>query len=178
MFADWRELRVDSDRKAAPDLLADITDLSAIESGSIDAVWSAHCLEHLYLHQVPARSPRCTGSWPMTGFMCLIVPDLQVLAEFIVNDKLHEVVYQSAAGPVTAHDIDLRLRTVSGAGPITAWRTDAVSPRACWCASCRNRRLPRSSCGGGRTRNSRPLPRKRPPASDAEREALLEALEL
>ena len=53
MFADWRELRVDADAKAVPDLLADITDLSAIETGSIDAIWSAHCLEHLYLHQVP-----------------------------------------------------------------------------------------------------------------------------
>src|ERR1700676_3514074 len=52
MFGDWRELRVDVDVQVAPDILADITDLSAIESGSVDAVWSAHCLEHLYLYEV------------------------------------------------------------------------------------------------------------------------------
>ncbi len=52
MFAEWRELRVDIDAKVAPDILADVTDLSAIESGSVDAVWSAHCIEHLYLYQV------------------------------------------------------------------------------------------------------------------------------
>src|SRR5512146_2599135 len=52
MFKDWRELRVDVEATSSPDILADITDLSAIESGSVDAVWSSHCLEHLYLHQV------------------------------------------------------------------------------------------------------------------------------
>ena len=31
VFANWRELRVDVDAMAAPDILADITDLSAIE---------------------------------------------------------------------------------------------------------------------------------------------------
>src|SRR5438067_11029655 len=51
MFAEWRELRVDIDATSAPDILADVTDLSAIESGSVDAVWSAHCLEHLYLYE-------------------------------------------------------------------------------------------------------------------------------
>ncbi len=52
LFGGWRELRIDIDARGAPDILADITDLSSIESGSVDAVWSAHCLEHLYLHQV------------------------------------------------------------------------------------------------------------------------------
>src|SRR6267142_1138024 len=52
MFADWREVRVDVDAIVAPDILADMTDLSAIESGSADAVWSAHGIEHLYLLEV------------------------------------------------------------------------------------------------------------------------------
>ena len=38
MFADWREVRVDVDAVVAPDILATMTDLSAIESGrSCDA---------------------------------------------------------------------------------------------------------------------------------------------
>ena len=117
MFADWRELRVDADPTSAPDLLADITDLSAIETGSIDAIWSAHCLEHLYLHQVAGAIAEMHRILTDDGFMCLIVPDLQVLAEYIVNDKLHEVVYQSPAGPVTGARHHVRLRTLYRAGP-------------------------------------------------------------
>ena len=34
MFSDWRQFRVDVDPDAGPDLVADITDLSAIATGS------------------------------------------------------------------------------------------------------------------------------------------------
>src|SRR5438876_11032410 len=105
MFADWRELRVDIDAKAAPDILADITDLSAIETGSVDAIWSAHCLEHLYLHQVGKAVAEAYRILADNGFYCLIVPDLQAIADFIATDRLHEVVYEAPAGPVVAHDM-------------------------------------------------------------------------
>ena len=105
MFADWRELRVDIDAAAAPDILADATDLSAIASGSVDAVWSAHCIEHLYLHQVGKAIIEAYRILSDDGFFCMIVPDLQALAEYIASDRLHEVVYESPAGPVIAHDI-------------------------------------------------------------------------
>src|SRR5260370_38694069 len=58
MFADWCELRVDIDATAAPDILADVTDLSAIASGSVDAVWASHCIEHLFLHEGGAAVAR------------------------------------------------------------------------------------------------------------------------
>lgn len=177
MFADWRELRVDSDPKAAPDLLADITDLSAIETGSVDAIWSAHCLEHLYLHQVTGAIAEMHRILADDGFMCLIVPDLQVLAEYIVNDKLHEVVYQSAAGPVTAHDI------LFGYGPYLARGLNGMAHRCGFTPGVLVRELQKSPFAEIILRR-RPgqelaaVARKRPPASDAERETLLEALEL
>src|SRR6266536_2153117 len=114
MFAGWRELRVDIDANAAPDILADITDLSAIESGSVDAVWSAHCLEHLYLYEVGKAIAEIYRILSDDGFLCLIVPDLQAIAEYVATDRLHEVVYQSPAGPVIAHDI------LFGFGPFLA----------------------------------------------------------
>ena len=40
------------DASVEPDIIADLTDLSAIPDGSADAVWASHCLEHLYEHQV------------------------------------------------------------------------------------------------------------------------------
>src|SRR5437773_716115 len=94
MFAAWRELRVDVDARAAPDILADLTDLSAIESGSVDAVWSAHCIEHLYLYEVGKAIAEAHRILTDDGFLCLIVPDLQTIAEYIATDRLHEVVYQ------------------------------------------------------------------------------------
>jgi hypothetical protein len=39
------------------------------------------------------------------GFACIIVPDLQAIAHWIASDRLHVTIYQSAAGPVTAHDM-------------------------------------------------------------------------
>jgi SAM-dependent methyltransferase len=177
MFADWRELRVDADPKTAPDLLADITDLSAIETGSIDAIWSAHCIEHLYLHQVAGAIAEMHRILADDGFLCLIVPDLQVLAEYIVNDKLHEVVYQSAAGPVTAHDI------IFGYGPYLAQGHSGMAHRCGFTPGLLVRELQKSPFAEIILRR-RPnhelaaVARKRPPASDTAREALLEALEL
>ena len=52
IFEDWRELRVDIESAVKPDILADITDLSAIPSNSMDGVWCSHALEHVYAHQV------------------------------------------------------------------------------------------------------------------------------
>jgi hypothetical protein len=114
ILADWRELRVDVDAQVAPDIVADITDLSAIESGSADAVWAAHCIEHLYIHQVAGAVTEAYRILSDDGFLCVIVPDLQAIAPYIAGDRLHEVVYESPAGPVTAHDI------VFGYGPSLA----------------------------------------------------------
>lgn len=177
MFADWRELRVDSEPRTGPDLLADITDLSAIETGSIDAVWSAHCLEHLYLHQVPTAIAEMHRILSHDGFLCLVVPDLQVLAEYIVNDRLHEVVYHSAAGPVTVHD------TIFGFGQFLAQGHHGMAHRCGFTPGLLVRELQTSPFAEIilRRRPNQELAAiacKRAPASDAEREALLEALEL
>jgi SAM-dependent methyltransferase len=177
MFAEWRELRVDADPRTGPDLLADITDLSAIETGSVDAVWSAHCLEHLYQYQVGqaiAEAYRILGD---DGFLCLIVPDLQFVADYISGDRLHEVIYQSAAGPVTAHDI------IYGYGPYLAQGHDRMAHRSGFTPGLLVRKLQEVPFGEIvlRRRANQELAavaRKRPPADEAEREAFLAALEL
>lgn len=105
LFAGWRQMRVDADAAALPDLVADITDLSAIESGAADVVWAAHCFEHLYLHQVAQAASECYRILADDGFLCVIVPDLQVIAEYITGDRMEEAVYRAPAGAVTAHDM-------------------------------------------------------------------------
>src|SRR5438270_4825699 len=105
IFDSGTQLRVDFDPAVQPDVVASITDLSAIPSNSADAVWSAHCMEHLYAHEVGRALSEVYRILADDGFACLIVPDLQAVASYIANDRLHEAVYTSAAGPVTAHDI-------------------------------------------------------------------------
>jgi SAM-dependent methyltransferase len=104
-FSSWRQVRVDVDRAVNPDVVADLTDLSPIASGSADAVWAAHCIEHLYEHQVRLALAEFRRVLRDDGFACVIVPDLQLVARYVMEDKLHEPIYQSPAGSVTPHDI-------------------------------------------------------------------------
>jgi SAM-dependent methyltransferase len=104
-FNGWQQLRVDVDAAVKPDILADLTDLSAIPDGSADAVWASHCVEHLYEHEVAPALREFRRVLRDDGFACVIVPDLQTVASYLVADRLHEPLYESEAGPVTAHDI-------------------------------------------------------------------------
>jgi hypothetical protein len=104
-FDSWRQLRVDIDASVQPDIIADLTDLSPIPDASADAVWAAHCVEHLYEHQVSLALTEFRRVLRADGFVCMIVPDLQTVAQYVTADRLHETLYLSSAGPVTPHDI-------------------------------------------------------------------------
>ena len=177
MFADWQELRVDADPDMAPDLLADVTDLSAIETGAADAVWMAHCLEHLYMHQVGAAVAEIYRVLADHGFLCVTVPDLQGLAEFIASDRLHEVVYNSPAGPVTTHDI------LFGYTPFLARGHLGMAHRCGFTPTLLLRKLQEVPFAEvmlrrrASTYELAAVATKRKPGSGADREALLAALE-
>jgi SAM-dependent methyltransferase len=165
------------DPSVEPDLLADMTDLSAIESGAADAVWTSHTLEHLFAHQVHEAISEAYRILRDDGFLCLIVPDLQAIAEYVVNDKLDEVVYESPAGPVTAHDI------MYGFGPYLSQGMYKMAHHCAFSPSLLLRRLQDVPFAEIVMRR-RPyqelaaVARKRAPATEAERDALLTDLQL
>ena len=177
MFADWRELRVDVDPRSAPDILADITDLSSLESGCADAVWSAHCLEHLYLHQVGPAIMEAYRLVADGGFFCMIVPDLQAIAGHIAGDRLHDVVYESPAGPITAHDMVYGYGNALAEGKLAMAHRCGFTPtllmqklqEAPFAEIVLKRRANYELAGIGR---------KRVAADDAERDAFLATLQL
>lgn len=105
MFEGWRQLRVDIDPETHPDVVADLTDLSRIEDACADAVWASHCVEHLYRHEVGAALGEIRRILRPDGLACILTPDLQTVASVIAEDRLHEVLYQSPAGPITPHDV-------------------------------------------------------------------------
>ena len=122
-FRGWRELRVDVDEAVEPDVLADLTDLSPIPAGAADAIWAAHCVEHLYAHEVPTALVQFRRLLRPEGFACVIVPDLQTVAQQVAANRMHETLYQSASGPITPHDIFF------GFGPAIAAGNTAMAHR-------------------------------------------------
>lgn len=102
---DWEEVRLDIDAGVQPDIVADITDMKMVESGSFDVVYSSHNLEHLYPHQVPVALGEFRRVLRPEGYALIILPDLRSVAKHIADDKLEEVLYQSPAGPVAPLDV-------------------------------------------------------------------------
>ncbi len=101
----WSEIRLDIDPGARPDLLGTMTDLSVLEDGSVDAVFSSHNIEHLYAHEVPVALREFLRVLGPGGFVVLTCPDLRSVCELVVQDRLLEPAYSVPAGPVTPHDI-------------------------------------------------------------------------
>mgnify|MGYP002382362090 CR=1 FL=1 len=102
---EWREVRVDLDEAAAPDLLASMTDLSPVPSGSVHAIYCHHSLEHLPAHEVPRALAEFTRVLRPRGIALLCTPDLQRIGELLVAERLHEAAYVSPAGPISALDM-------------------------------------------------------------------------
>ncbi len=113
--AEWREVRLDVDPTADP-VLASITDLSVIADGSMDGLFSAHNLEHLYAHEIGQALAEFRRVLGPDGVALLRVPDLQRVAERIAQDQLEEPLYTSAAGAITPLDVLFGLRSALARG--------------------------------------------------------------
>jgi len=101
----WQEVRLDIDPGVAPDIIATITDMHAVADASVDAVWSAHNVEHLFAHEVPLALAEFRRVLRPEGFALITVPDLQRAAELVAQDQLAEPAYVSPAGPIAPLDM-------------------------------------------------------------------------
>jgi SAM-dependent methyltransferase len=102
---DWSEIRFDIDPGACPDILGTLTDMSAVPSASVDAVYSAHNLEHVYPHEVPVVLAEFRRVLKDDGFVVLTCPDLVSVAAAVAQGRLLEPLYEVASGPIAAIDI-------------------------------------------------------------------------
>lgn len=101
----WREIRYDIDPNAQPDIVGSITDMSVIESESVDAVYSSHNIEHVYAHEVSTVFNECKRVLKPGGFLAMTCPDLEIVAKHIVATGLVEPIYDSGMGPIRPIDI-------------------------------------------------------------------------
>lgn len=102
---DWKEIRLDIDPQVKPDIVASISDMSPIQSESFDALYSSHNIEHLYPHEVKNAIAEFARVLKPDGFALITCPDLQILAQYIAEDKLEDTLYTAPAGPIAPIDI-------------------------------------------------------------------------
>ncbi len=101
----WEEIRLDIDKDVKPDIVGTLTDMGLVNSGTIDALYSSHNIEHLFPHEVPVALGEFNRVLNDDGFVVITCPDLVSVCQAVVSDKLMEPLYSSPAGPISPIDI-------------------------------------------------------------------------
>lgn len=103
--SEWRELRLDIDPANEPDIVGSMLDMAAVADASVDAIYSAHNIEHVYAHEVPQVLKEFLRVLKPDGFLVVTCPDLQTVCQLVAEDKLGDAAYTSPAGPISPLDI-------------------------------------------------------------------------
>ena len=104
--AGWSPVRLDVNPDCRPDYVGSVTDMRVhFGDAMFDAVWSSHALEHLYAHEVPRALAEFRRVLRPQGFALVTCPDLEAVAELIIERGLDFEAYRAPAGPITVHDM-------------------------------------------------------------------------
>jgi predicted SAM-dependent methyltransferase len=101
----WIECRLDIDESVKPDVIGTMTHMPAVQTASMDAIFSSHNIEHLYPHEVPVALAEFLRVLKEDGFFVVTCPDLQSVCARVAQDQLTEAAYQSPAGFIAPLDI-------------------------------------------------------------------------
>ena len=101
----WIETRVDINPDVNPDILGTMKDLSKVKSDFYDSVFSAHSIEHVYIHEVNSVLEAFCRVLNQNGFLVITCPDVKSISKLIVEDKLLETAYESHAGSINPADM-------------------------------------------------------------------------
>ncbi|HEX9719469.1 MAG TPA: hypothetical protein VGA59_07020 [Ramlibacter sp.] len=112
-FAGWRHDLLDIDPRGAPDIVCDARQLEKLPGGVYDAVYCSHNLEHYYRHDGLKVVRGFLHMLNPTGFAEIRVPDIAQVITALHEQQLEldDVLYQSPAGPIAAHDVIYGLQT-------------------------------------------------------------------
>lgn len=102
---EWDEIRYDINPDVSPDIVGTTQDMSLIEDGSVDAIYSSHNIEHIWAFEVPGVLAEFRRVLSTSGFAMILCPDILSVAQAITEGQLDKPVYISPAGPITALDI-------------------------------------------------------------------------
>lgn len=112
LFVGYEEVRLDIDPDVQPHIVASITDLGDI--GPFDALYTSHCLEHLYPHEVLGALQGFKRVLKPGGAAIIIVPDLEGV------QPTDDTVYDSPAGPVSGLDMIYGMARLIATNPYMA----------------------------------------------------------
>ena len=112
----WKEIRFDIDPNAKPDIIGTIKDMKAVSDNSVDAIYSAHNIEHVFCHEVAQVLSEFKRVLKADGFALITCPDLTYVCELISQGKLLEPAYESRGGPISPIDIVYGHRASIAAG--------------------------------------------------------------
>ena len=101
----WQEIRYDIDPGVIPDIVGELQDMSLIEEGVVDALYSSHNIEHVWAFEVDAVLGEFHRVLSGTGMAMILCPDGMAVCQAIVAGGLEATLYASPAGPITAIDI-------------------------------------------------------------------------
>ena len=95
---DWKEIRLDIDEGVDPDIVGTLTDMKLVNTASVDAVHSAYNIDHIYPHEVPIALAEFFRVLKEDGIVYIRCPDIQIVCEAVVKDKLLEPLYKTKDG--------------------------------------------------------------------------------
>lgn len=102
----WKEIRFDIDKSVEPDIEGTMLDMAQVKSGTVDAIYSSHNIEHVFPHEVPIVLKEFFRVLKEDGIVVLYCPDLQSVCEAVAKDNLLEPLYKTSNGiPISSIDI-------------------------------------------------------------------------
>lgn len=106
-YSEWQHDLLDIDPRGNPDIVCDARELRTLAGGQYEAIYCSHNLEHYYRHDGLNVLKGFLHILKEDGFAEIRVPDIAQVINAVVDQKLDldDVLYQSAAGPITAHDV-------------------------------------------------------------------------
>ena len=102
---EWKETRVDINKNVNPDILGSMKDLSNVQNNYYDSVFSSHSIEHVYAHEVNGVLKEFHRVLNMNGLLVITCPELKSICKLVLEDKLLDIAYESAAGPISPIDM-------------------------------------------------------------------------
>ena len=85
---EWQEIRLDIDPGNEPDIVGSMLNMAAVATGSVDALYSAHNIEHVYAHEVPLVLAEFLRVLKPSGVAVITCPDLQTVCALVADNKL------------------------------------------------------------------------------------------
>lgn len=101
----WDEIRYDIDPVVQPDIVGRLQDMSLLEDGAVDGIYSSHNIEHVWAFEVQPVLAEFRRVLQQDGFALVLCPDIMSVAQAVAQGYLEESLYESPAGPITAMDI-------------------------------------------------------------------------